>query len=89
MCQIKHIDGAKDRCLVGLDRVGLVLGWRCRTGEVIDFIDLEVDWLRHVVVDKFETLVTVEVCDVFVVPRREVIDANHTTTVSNQTVAQV
>ena len=46
--QLQHVHGAEDARLHRLDRVELIMDRRGRQGEIIDFIDLDVEGSRDV-----------------------------------------
>jgi hypothetical protein len=60
----EHVDRAMHRRFGGLYRIVLIMNRRCRTGEVVDFIDLDVQRKGHVVAHEFEARIRMKMFDV-------------------------
>jgi len=85
----KHVDRAVDRSLRRLHRVVLVVDRRRGTSEVVDFVHLDIQRKRHVVTDELESRIAVQVVDVPLCAREQVIHAQHLVPETEQAVAQV
>jgi hypothetical protein len=50
----QHVDGAVHAGFGGLHGVMLIVNWRGRTGEIVNFVNLDIERERHVVAHQFE-----------------------------------
>ena len=73
--QPQRVDRAHDAGLDRLDRVVLVMDGRCRTGQVVDLIDFEVDRVDDVVTDAFEMGISQEMADVVLAAGEKIVEA--------------
>ena len=73
----------------GLHRVVLVMNRRGRTGEVVDFVDLDIERKRHVVAHQLEARMAEHVLDVALRAGKEIVEAQHIVPALDQPVAQV
>jgi hypothetical protein len=62
---------------------------RCRTREIIDFVDLDVERKCHIVSDKLEALVADQMFDVSPRARVEVVDTDDVCTPVQEALAKV
>jgi hypothetical protein len=62
---------------------------RCGTGEVVDFIDLDVQRKGHVVAHEFEARIRMKMFDVALGPGEKVIDAKDFMSIRQQPVDQM
>jgi hypothetical protein len=62
--QPQHVDRAVDGRLRRLHGIALVVDGRCRTREIVDFIDLDVERKGHIVPDQLEALVPDQILDI-------------------------
>jgi hypothetical protein len=62
---------------------------RCRTGEVVDFIDLDVQRKGHVVAHEFEARIRMKMFDVALGSGEEVIHAKNFMSIRQQPVDQM
>ena len=83
------MDRSQHRCFYGLDRVVLIVSGRSGTGKIVDFIDLEKDWLSHIVSDQFEVRVRKQVDDIFLLAGEEIVQTDHIVAPLNEPIAQV
>jgi hypothetical protein len=87
--QAQHVDGAVHAGLGGLHRVVLVVDRRSRAGEVVDFVDLDIERKRHIVAQQLETRVAEQMADVLLAAREEVVDADDIVPVGQEAITQV
>jgi len=73
-------------CLHG---IVLIVNRRCRAGEVIDFVHLDIQREGHIVPDKLKARVADKVRNIPFRPREEIVDADDVVTVSEKPVAKV
>jgi len=59
-----------------LHRIVLVVNGGCRTGQIVDLIDFEIDGKRHIMANELESLVVEQVLDVAPRPGKEIIEAD-------------
>src|SRR5262245_21448456 len=52
--EAKHVDRTVHRCLRGLHGIVLIMDWRCRAGQIVDFIYLHIQGEGHIMTQKFE-----------------------------------
>ena len=71
--------------LVVCYRVVLVMNRRCRTGQVVDFVDLDIERESHIVAHQLEVRVIEQVNDVVFAAGEEVIDADDVVAFFKQT----
>lgn len=62
--QPQHVDRAHRVGLDGLHRIVHIMGWRCRTGQVIDLVHLDEQRIDNVVMNELEVLVAQPMLDV-------------------------
>jgi hypothetical protein len=72
-----------------LHRVVLIVDRRRRAREVVDRVDFDVQRERHVVTDELEPRVVVQMVDVPLGAREQVVDAQHFVALLEQAIAQV
>ena len=70
-----------------LHRIELVMDGRCRTGEILDFIDLDIEREAHVVAHQFETRMSKQGMHIVPRPGVEVVDAKDFVAVRQQAIA--
>jgi hypothetical protein len=87
--EAEHVDRAMHRRFGGLDRIVLVVNRGCGTGEVVDFIDLDVQRKGHIVAHEFEMRVCMKMLDVVLGSCEEVIDAKDFVSIREQPVDQM
>ena len=87
--QTEHVDRAVDAGLGGLHRVVLVMDRRGRTGQVVDFIHLDVQRESDVVPHEFETLVLHQRQDIGLGAGEQIIGANDVMPLIEQDLAEV
>src|SRR5690606_3347860 len=87
--QPKTIDRTHHRGLRGLDRVKLVMRRGRGTGQIVDLVDVELEWVDHVVPHEFETRVSEQVLDVDFSASEKVVDRHDVMAISQQTIAQM
>ena len=87
--QPEHVDGAMHAGLGRLNRVVLVMHGRGRTGEIVDFVDLDIERKGHVVAHELEPWVAVQVVDVALRAGEQVVEADHLVPLIQQAVDQV
>ena len=75
--ELEGVHHAEDRRLGGLDRVVLVVDWRSGAGQVVDFVELPPERLRHVVDEKREARVVHQVVEVGLGAGEEVVQDRH------------
>jgi hypothetical protein len=75
--QTKHVDGAVHARLRGLHGVVLVVDRRSRAGEIVDFVDLDIERKGNVVADRLEVGMTQQVGNVAPGPSEIVVNAYH------------
>ena len=79
----EHVDCAVNAGLRGLDWIVLIVNRRCRTRQIVDLVNLDVEWECDVMPEKLEILVLRKVKDVSSATRVKVIDADHVVTFAN------
>jgi hypothetical protein len=67
----------------------LVVDRRCRTGEVVDLVDLDIERKADVVPQELEAWVQVQVVEVALGRRKQIVDADHLMALSEQPVDEV
>jgi hypothetical protein len=73
----QHVNGTMDIDLCGLNRVVLVMDRRCRAGEVINSIHLDVKRESYVMAKKFKKRILEKMLNISLRPGVKVIDADH------------
>jgi hypothetical protein len=73
----------------GLDRIVLIMNRGCGTGEVVDFIDLDIQRKGHIVAHEFEARVCKKMLDVVLGSCEQVIDAKDFMSIRQQPVNQM
>jgi hypothetical protein len=61
----------------------------CRTGKIIDAVDLKLEGVDHVMTDELEARITQKVLDVGFPTREEVVEADHLMTLLNQSITEM
>jgi hypothetical protein len=74
--QAEHVESAHDVCFDCLYGVVLKMDWRGWTGEMVDFIDFDKEWMNDVMTDQFEIRVSQEMADIILASGEEVIDTD-------------
>src|SRR5436309_2257460 len=77
LSQSKHVDRAMYACFQRLNRVILVANRRCRAGQVIDIIDLDVEWKGYVVSQRLKSVSRRKMFDIAAPPCEVVIDTKN------------
>ncbi len=85
----QHVDRAVDARLRRLNGIVLVVDGGCRTGEIVDLINLDVERECHVVTHEFEAGMADQVPDVLLRTGEEIVDAEHIVTERKEAVTQV
>jgi hypothetical protein len=85
----EHIDGAVHTRLGRLHRIELIVHRACRTGEIVNLIDLDIERKRHVVPHQLEVLRTEQAGDVALAAGIEIIDAQHVVFLAHEPRAQM
>lgn len=75
--EAEHVDGAVDRGLGGLHRIMLVVNRRGRAGEIIDFIDLDIERKGDVVADQLKSGIAQEMADIRLGAGEKIVDAQY------------
>lgn len=73
--EAQHVDRPDNADLGRLNRVELVVDRARRTGEIIDLVDLDIEWKANVVPHELEARMASEVIKIALVPSKQVIDA--------------
>ena len=87
--QSEHVDNTVDARLRGLDRVILVVNWRCRACEVVDFINLDEDRKGYVMSQELEIRFAKQMPYIVLGACEEVVDAQNIVACREQLFAQV
>ena len=87
--QPQRVDGAHDAGLDRLDRVVLVMNGGCRTGQVVDLIDFEVDRVDDVVTDAFKMGISQQMADVVLAAGVKIIEAKELLSLCEKPLAEV
>ncbi len=85
----EHIDRAKHAGLDRLDRVVLVVprsGW---AGQIINFVDFEVDWQRDIVAEQLEIGATEQMGDVGFLTGEEIVQTNDIVSIVDESFAKM
>ena len=88
LCQTKHVDGAMHRRFCRLDRITLIMDGRCRARHIVDVVDLDIEWKRHVMAHELEALMAHQLFDVAPCPGEEIVDAKDFVTLGKQCLAE-
>ena len=89
LCQTQHVDGAVNAGLGRLDRIELIMNRRCRTREIENLVDLDIERKADVVTHQLEPRVRQQVMHVLAGAGVEVIDAENFVTALQQPLAQM
>jgi hypothetical protein len=87
--QPKHVDGAVHAGLGGLHGVMLIVNRRGRTGEIVNFVDLDIERESHVVPHQLEARMIAQMGDVQFGSGEEIVDAKDVVALGDQSVAQM
>ena len=87
--EAEHVDRAVHAGLGRLHGIVLVVDRRCRTGEIVDLVDLDIERHRDVVPHEFEARLAMQVVEVALGPGEQVVDAQHLVPLFEQPVDQV
>ncbi len=87
--QPEHVDRAMHAGFRRLYRIVLVMDWRSRTGEVVDFVHLDVKGKGDIVPHELEPRVVQQRNDVRLGPGKQVVGTNHFVPARKQFAAQV
>ena len=87
--EAQHVDGAVHAGLGRLHGVVLVVDGRGRAGEIVDFIDLDIEREGHVVTHELEARVAEQVLDVALGAGEKIIDADDVVAVGDQAIAEM
>lgn len=85
----EHIDGAMYRGFCRLYRVMLIMYRRCRTGKIVNFVNFKIQRKSHIVPDKLETRIAVQMFDVALAAGEQVIRTHHFVAASKQAITQM
>ena len=85
----QHVDGAMDIDFGRLDRIVLVMDRRGGTGEIVNFIHLDVEGKGDVVAEEFKIRVPHQMNDVFLCSRVEIIHAKDIIALFYETFAEM
>ena len=85
----EHVDGAVHARLGGLHGIMLVVNGRCRAGEIVDLVDLDIERESNVVTYQLEPLSADEMGDVALGAGEEIIDADDVRAPLQQALAQM
>ena len=88
-CQTQHFDRPMDTGLGGLYRVKLVMDGLCRTGQVVDLVDLHIEGIGNVMTHELEMMVVEQRLYIVLRPGEEVVHAEDGVTLVQQPVAEV
>ena len=87
--EAEHVDRAVHRGLQRLDRVVLVVDRRGRTGEVVDLVDLDIEREADVVAQELEARIGVQMVDVALGRRKQIVGADDLMALLEQPVDQM
>lgn len=87
--QTQHVDRAVNRRLCRLHRIMLVVDRRSRAGEIEDLVNFDEERKAHVVAKEFEPRVLMQMLDVPLGARKEIVDAQDIMPLFEQPVDQV
>lgn len=73
----QHVDGTVHRSFRRGHRIMLVMHGRGRTGEVINFIDLNIERKSNIVAQKLKAVVLVKMFDIAFRPRKQIVHAKN------------
>jgi hypothetical protein len=65
------------------------MNWRGGTGQVIDLIDFQKDWLGHIMSHQFKARVVEQVHDVLAPAGKKVVETKNLVAFLNQTIAKM
>ena len=85
----KHVDGAMDAGLGGLDRVELVVDRGGRTGQIVDLVHFDIERESHVVTHHLKSGIADQVRDVAPAAGEIVVHAKHVVTLFDEPLAQM
>jgi hypothetical protein len=77
LSETKHIDRPMDAGFRGLDRIELVVNRGCRTGEVVNLVNLDVERKRDVVSPQLEVRMAEQVRDVVLRAGEKIVNTEH------------
>src|SRR5262249_29220850 len=89
LCQTQHVDRAVHRGLCRLHRIALIMNGRCWAGQVVDFVDFDVERKRHVMPDQFKLSAVEEVLDVPFGASEKIVEAEHLVAFQQESLAQM
>ena len=82
--QPQHVDRAVDRGLGRLDRIVLIMDRRRGAGEIVDFVDLDIERQGHVVAHELELRMAGEMRDIVLGAGEQIVDAQHVVPAAEQ-----
>jgi hypothetical protein len=85
--QSQHVDGPMDAGLGRLHRIMLVMDRRGWAGEIVDFIDLDIEREGDIVPDDFKMSVIKQMLDIATRAGEEIVCADHDGTIRQQALA--
>lgn len=88
-CQTKHVYGTHHRGLHRFNGIVLVVNGRRGTGQIINLINLQLDWINDIVPKHLKMLVPHEVLNIFAPPSEKIIEAKNLMTRFNHTITEV
>ena len=85
----QHIDRAVHRGLGRLHRIMLVMNGRGRTGEIVDFIDLDIERKAHIMAHELEARMIVEMIDIALCAGEQIVGTQDLLAIGEQTINQM
>ncbi|KOQ30498.1 hypothetical protein HMPREF3069_13390 [Achromobacter xylosoxidans] len=85
----QHVDGTMHAGLGGLHRVELVMYWRSRTCEIVDFVNLDIERNRHIMTHGLEMRVRHQMGDIILISGEIIIDTQHIVALIQKALTQV
>ncbi len=85
----QHIDRTMHAGFRGLDRIKLIVNRRCRAGEVIDFVHLNVKRKGDIMPHQFEAGIVEKLTNIIFTSSKEIVDTQDVVSLSDQPVAKV
>jgi hypothetical protein len=74
LAESEHVDRSVHAGLGRLHGIELVVNRRGRAGEVVDLVNLNIQWKGYVVTQQFEMRAVQKVCDILLGSSKEVVD---------------
>ena len=83
------VDGPQNGSLHGLDRIVLVMGGRCRTGKVVNPINLVLEVIDDIVTHQFKARIVDEMLDIDLSTGKKIIQTDDFVSLGDQAFAEV